>query len=229
MISLVIFDMAGTVVDENNVVYKSIHKVMVNHDYGISFEEVLHYAGGQEKKEAIKSLLKMKGIEFDEEKIESLFVEFKEILMESYENLPMSPMPFTNELFKILNAHGIKTALNTGYDRPTAELIIERLGWKIGVDFDHLVAASEVPRARPFPDMILKIMEDLDITNPDHIVKVGDTIIDIEEGKNANCRINVGVCTGAHSREMMLTANPEYIIDTLEEFISILESENTAI
>jgi phosphonatase-like hydrolase len=217
--------MAGTVVDENNVVYKSMHQVTLNHNYGISFEEVLKYAGGQEKKEALKSLLNMKGIVFDDKKIDVLFLEFKNILLQSYENLPMAPMPFANELFHLLKSYGVKTALNTGYDRPTAELIVSKLGWNIGEDFDHLVAASEVSRARPFPDMILKIMEDLVIDNPNHIVKIGDTIIDIEEGINANCRLNIGVCTGAHTREMLLTANPAFVIDTLQDFIPILESE----
>ena len=47
------------------------------------------------------------------------------------------------------------------------------------------------------------------------VAKVGDSIIDIEEGKNAGCALSIGITTGAHSFEQLQTAMPNFIIDNL--------------
>ena len=41
MIEMVVFDMAGTVVDEENLVYRTLHKTLFQSGIDISFEEVL--------------------------------------------------------------------------------------------------------------------------------------------------------------------------------------------
>ncbi|MDP3357794.1 MAG: HAD hydrolase-like protein, partial [Lutibacter sp.] len=71
-------------------------------------------------------------------------------------------------------------------------------------------------------DMIYKPMEIFDIKNAKDVVKVGDSIIDIEEGKTANCGIIVGVTTGAHTEEQLKSANPTHIINSLIELTQIL-------
>ena len=53
-------------------------------------------------------------------------------------------------------------------------------------------------------------------------MKVGDSAIDIEEGKNANCGITVGVLTGAQNRAQIQEANPTYMIESLNELRAIL-------
>jgi phosphoglycolate phosphatase-like HAD superfamily hydrolase len=60
------------------------------------------------------------------------------------------------------------------------------------------------------------------LTNGNETIKVGDSIIDIEEGRNAGCRLCIGITTGAHSREQLSTAHPDAIIDNLLQLISLL-------
>jgi phosphoglycolate phosphatase-like HAD superfamily hydrolase len=71
--------------------------------------------------------------------------------------------------------------------------------------------------------MIQLAMEVFDLSNATEVVKVGDSIIDIEEGKNAGCKLSVGITTGAHTREQLKTANPDYIIDDLLELLPLLD------
>ena len=50
MFELVIFDMAGTAINENNIVYKAIQSSMKEFKIEVSLEKVLELAGGKEKK-----------------------------------------------------------------------------------------------------------------------------------------------------------------------------------
>ena len=57
MIKMVVFDMAGTTVDEDNVVYKTLQRAIADHGYPFTFDEVLAEGAGKEKLQAIKSIL----------------------------------------------------------------------------------------------------------------------------------------------------------------------------
>ena len=48
-IKMVVFDMAGTTVDEDNVVYKTLQEAIVKHSIPVTLEEVLSHGAGKEK------------------------------------------------------------------------------------------------------------------------------------------------------------------------------------
>lgn len=56
-IKLVVFDMAGTTVNENNLVYKTVQKVINQEGFSISLDEVLQHGAGKEKHKAITDVL----------------------------------------------------------------------------------------------------------------------------------------------------------------------------
>ena len=60
------------------------------------------------------------------------------------------------------------------------------------------------------------------------LIKVGDSTIDIEEGRNAGCLYNIGVTTGAHTKEELSTANPNYIFDNIYDLKSVILTLNQA-
>ncbi len=136
--------------------------------------------------------------------------------------------PNTNaeELFAILKDRDILRVLNTGYDRKTAESLLEKLNWKVGKDVDALITASDVPRNRPYPDMIELAMQKFEIADPGVVLKIGDSIIDIQEGQQAGCGLSIGITTGAHNVAQLKSANPDYVIDDLLEIVPILEKKN---
>ena len=61
------------------------------------------------------------------------------------------------------------------------------------------------------------------ITDASTVVKVGDSIIDIEEGKNAGCGLNVGITTGPYTHEQLASARPDFIINNLMELLPLIE------
>ncbi|MEL4881718.1 hypothetical protein AAEH85_22465, partial [Shewanella algae] len=54
--------MAGTTIDEDNVVYKTLHQSILEVNIDVTLENVLLHGAGKEKKEAIKDILLANGI-----------------------------------------------------------------------------------------------------------------------------------------------------------------------
>lgn len=223
MIKLVVFDLAGTVIDEKNTVYKSLYKSILRAGLDVTYPLVLKIGAGKEKKQAIIDIVKYVSGEADPVFIDSIFDDFKNVLKLEYENLEVQPQPGADALFQRLKETDVRIAFNTGYDRSTTESLLEKLKWKKEVTFDALVTASDVHQGRPQPDMILKAMEELNITDPGSVVKIGDSVIDITEGKNAGCLYTIGITTGAHTAEQLSEAEPTHIIDHLGELAFIIE------
>ena len=114
--------------------------------------------------------------------------------------------------------------MNTGYDQKTASSLLNKLGWVAGNQIDAVITADDVVNGRPSSEMIDKAMDMFGITKPENVLKAGDSVIDIEEGKNANCGWTVGVLTGAQTREQLLTAQPTLILDSLTDLEQVLFS-----
>ena len=205
---MVVFDMAGTTVNEDNLVYKTLRNAINNAGFEFTLDEVLAQGAGKEKRQAIRSVLATYAGITDEALTARIYEEFITSLTAAYAKEELLPQPNANDIFSALKERNILAVLNTGYDRATATSIIEKLGWKEGVDFDALVTASDVEGNRPDPDMIDFAMKRFEITDPSSVVKVGDSTIDIEEGQNAGCGLSIGITTGAHTAVQLQTAVP---------------------
>lgn len=216
-IELAVFDMAGTTIDEDNVVYKTVHKSIADAGYEFTLEEVLLHGAGKEKHQAIKDVLASKNI--TDANSEEIFSNFKASLDDAYATLEVKTFEGMDTLIAGLRAKDIKIALDTGYNSKIANLLLTKLGWEKGNQYDTLITSDDVVLGRPHPDMIQLAMKNTGITNAAASFKAGDSAIDIEEGQNAGCSITVGVTTGAQTREQLAEANPTYILDSLVDIL----------
>ncbi|WP_373517017.1 phosphonatase-like hydrolase [Pricia sp.] len=221
-IELAVFDMAGTVVNEKNVVYKTLQKAINKKGYDLSLNFVLEHGAGKEKHQAIKDILAVVNAD-KEEPSEPIFEDFKQLLDKAYETLEVTSFDGVGQLLADLRSRNIKIALNTGYNTKIAQLLLQKIHWKKGEQYDALVTADDVSEGRPHPAMIEKAMELLEVTDASMVLKAGDSIIDIEEGKNAKCGVTVGVTTGAHTSQQLRSANPTYVLDSLSELLDFLK------
>ncbi|MEA9414208.1 phosphonatase-like hydrolase [Flavobacterium sp. PL02] len=219
-IEMVVFDMAGTTINEQNIVYKSLHKSINKFGIDVSLELVLSIGAGKEKYQAIKDILAHIN-NTDEEKAKTIFEYFKELLDQEYLTAPVSPIDGVEKTLSNLKKDGIKIVLNTGYNSKVANVLLEKLNWKKGEQYDALITADDVERGRPYPDMIIKAMQLFEITDASKVLKAGDSAIDINEGKNAECGITIGVLSGAQTREQLENAKPDYILPSLASLYSI--------
>ena len=225
---LVVFDMAGTTVKDKNYVGIAFHEAMKSYGYEVAVEEI-NPIMGYEKPLAIRMMLEKHEIGKDritDVLVNDIHSEFVERMINFYSTTnEIAPLPDVEETFAALKEDGIKIALNTGFSRDIADVIIGRLGWESKIDY--LIASDEVEHGRPYPDMIRKIMAELDIDSPEKVVKVGDTEVDINEGINAGCKYVIGITTGAFTREELLPYKPTHIIDNISEVLNIVFATET--
>lgn len=220
---MIVFDMAGTTIDEDNIVYKTLQKSINEFGVDVELDAVLAVGAGKEKLNAIKDIIAVYGKPADMDKAEEIFKFFLESLSTAYETFDIKSMLNAEKVLLELRNKNVLVVLNTGYDKNTANFILEKINWRQFYHFDLLVTATDVKNSRPSPDMITYAMNLFSIDDAKRIVKVGDSKIDIEEGKNANCLYSIGVTTGAQTKSQLLEARPDYIIDNLEDLFGILK------
>ena len=162
-IKLVVFDMAGTTVNDADNVHQALQNALEKVGYSTTREEV-NRVMGYAKPIAIQHLLKNKGATnekvADKTYIQHVHQYFVDEMIEFYKtHQAVSEKPFVRETFQALRARNIKIAIDTGFSREIADVIMDRLGWKNDAIFDYSVTSDEVPNGRPYPDMIYKAME----------------------------------------------------------------------
>ncbi len=226
---MVVFDMAGTTVDEDNVVYKTLKQAINARGFQYTLDQVLAEGAGKEKFQAIKSILQQYGSSESVQLADEIYADFVPMLAKAYENIQVNAQPHAKELFQVLKQRNIRVVLNTGYNSETAESLLSKLGWEKGNEFDSLITASDVKNNRPHPEMIGLAMHTFHIQNAKEVIKVGDSIIDIEEGQNAGCALSIGITTGAHTYAQLKSASPDYIINDLMELIPVIDGYETSL
>jgi phosphonatase-like hydrolase len=208
-IKLLVFDMAGTTVDEGGIVYKTLFKTMNEFDLEVS-ETDIHKWHGSNKYEVLDHYLMKKITSTDETIINSLKTQlhtsFNENLKEQYFKSDKIKLIDDGipELFNKIRSRGIKIALNTGYNKDIQKSIIEAL--HMDSFLDDYISSEEVKFGRPYPYMIHKLMERHNIESGHQIIKFGDSKNDILEGLNANCRATIGVLSGADNEDSFESA-----------------------
>lgn len=220
---LVVFDMAGTTVHDRGNVADAFIAAFA--DAGITVERAeVKKVMGWRKKDAIRILLeKYQPADINDETINRIHDAFIHKMIGFYRSdKEIKPLPYAEELFAQLRKEGIRVALNTGFTRAITDTILDRLNWQTGQQVDFVIASDEVDEGRPSPSMIRAIMKALSIDDPASVVKLGDTEVDVQEGRNAGCGLVVSVTTGAYTREQLETYHPDHIIDSLSQLSSLI-------
>lgn len=204
-IQLAVFDWAGTTVDYGSsapmVVFEEVFA-----DAGISLARAqINGPMGMEKKAHIRSLLSLAaaseqwnekyGREWNEKDVESLYEKFEGRLAEVVAEFS-KPIEGVIETMAKLREMGIKIGSTTGYNAEMMKNVLPGAA-EAGYTPDCVVTPDLTGKGRPTPFMLFECMRQLDVHNVKSVVKVGDTIADILEGKNAGAW-NIGLLTGSN-------------------------------
>lgn len=222
-IRMVVFDIAGTTVsDEDNAVAGRLCDALRAVGVDIAETDVDPYMG-MPKPLAIERLLSDHGGERpSEERVLEIHADFQRRMIDHYKSSPtVQQVPGAAEVFAFLRSRGIRVTLDTGFDRPITDAILERLGWAEKV-IDDSVTSDEVARGRPSPDMIHVLMERAGITDPQHVAKVGDSGSDVEQGLAAGCGL-VAAVLGPRTVHLVDQHADVEAIETIADFPLLLE------
>jgi phosphonoacetaldehyde hydrolase len=192
-VQAVILDWAGTAVDYGSFAPTEVFiRLFKSRGIKITHEEAR--AGmGLMKKDHLKKILSLpsvahawlagQGNDPSVADIENLFRDFinlqTSVLLEYAE-----PIPGLLDVIRDLRARSIKIGSTTGYLRSMMEILAPEAR-KNGYEPDCIVCPDEVPAGRPYPWMCYRNAMQLNVYPMHAMIKVGDTLVDIEEGLNA--------------------------------------------
>ncbi len=128
------------------------------------------------------------------------------------------PLPGLMECLTALRNAGIRLAIATHRSGRGAVQILEGFGCRDM--FEVIVALEHIENPKPHPEPVLKALAQLD-TAPAEAAMVGDTPDDVGAGRAAGA-LAVGITTGAHSRETLLAAGADAVVDALGELPALL-------
>jgi len=227
-VKLVVFDMAGTTVKDNDNVHQFLINAFNEEGFQISRDEA-NEVMGYPKPQAIKQLLQLKlngnfkkGI-MQYELIQKIHNHFLEGMVDFYENAPeVGEKEGVSETFAKLKEKNIMIVTDTGFDRKIADTILTRLKWKEKGFLDGSVTSDEVAKGRPFPDMIYKAMKIAGVKDAGSVAKVGDTVSDLLQGRRAGCGCVIGITSGAFKEVDLKSVPHDYLINHISEVLQFV-------
>lgn len=204
-IEAVIFDWAGTTVDFGSFApVQAFIEAFKKFGVEPTVQEV-RQPMGMLKWNHIDTMMKMPRIALEWEKthgkasakqdVDAVYKASETSILGILENFA-EPKPFVLDAVKELRERGIKIGSTTGYTDEMMQIVVPKAK-ENGYSPDFYCTPNSVNNmGRPYPYMIFKNFEALQLTDVASVIKVGDTVSDIQEGKHAGL-ISVGVIEGS--------------------------------
>ena len=223
-VQLVIVDIAGTIIEDRGEVVRAFADALTRGGIQFSHSELEEWKGAS-KREVIRHFVRRQFTvdRSSDQKIAEVYENFRRLLESHYETNGVIPIAGAEDTFEWLRQRGILVATTTGFYREVSELVLRKAGWQN--TFAANVSSSDVHAGRPAPDMIFRVMEAAGIRNPDTVVNVGDTPLDLQAGKNAGVRGVIGVLTGLHKRERLQREPHTQILSSIAELPALIKRE----
>lgn len=186
-------DWAGTTVDYGSIApILALQTLFAKHGIRLPTEDARRDMGLL-KRDHIRAILTLPNIrakwcaiagsEPGEAEVYRLFEEFGPLQMDVIvQNSQV--IPGVVQTVRGWQSRGIRIGSTTGYTRLMLAPVLAEAAAQ-GYQPDASVCPDEVSAGRPTPWMLMKNAQMLDVYPPSVCVKIGDTVIDIEEGRNA--------------------------------------------
>lgn len=192
-IKAVILDWAGTTVDYGSFAPTTVFvQLFEKRGIKISHEEA-RSGMGLMKKEHLRKIFSIPSVaqawhvkhgeEPTQADVENMFKDFIHLQTSVLQEYAM-PIPGLLDVIAELRARSIKIGSTTGYIRSMMDILAPEAK-KNGYQPDCIVCPDEGPAGRPYPWMCFQNAIQLGVFPMHAMLKVGDTLPDIEEGLNA--------------------------------------------
>jgi len=217
---LMVFDMAGTTVEDGGQVGVAFGAALAECGIALTDEQLANVRGAS-KREAIADLVARHAGPAWHGRADDVYASFVRHLEHEFA-AGVKPLPGAEAAFAYLRGRGIKIALTTGFDRDIAGLLLDALHWKTRAD--AWFCGDDVPRGRPAPYLIFRAMEATGVDSVHAVGTLGDTVLDLQAGYNAGVRLNIGTLSGAHGRDKMQREPHAHLIASVAELPRLLDA-----
>jgi len=212
-----VFDLDGTLVNSIHALTYCTNLALKQFQLGpLTEEQMMRIVGDGYKMQMRRSLLA--GGDAGLVHYEEILPVYMEIFAENclynlhaYEGIPV--------LLSYLRKRGMKLAVVSNKPHAQAVNTVEAVFGK-GF-FDAVIGEKEGIPKKPDPTGALMAANSLD-AKPEECLYFGDTNTDMQTGKNAQMT-TIGVLWGFRGREELQKFSPDYLIETPEDMIGILE------
>jgi phosphonatase-like hydrolase len=226
VIDLVVFDMAGTTVEDEGQVGDAFRGALA--EQGMALDDgALRAWRGASKREALRHLIEGQiGRDSADcaQRVELAYATFRRHLESAYTERGVRAVAGAETTFAWLRERGVQVALTTGFYRHVTDTILRALGWQLGVTIDASVCSDEVARGRPAPYMIFRAMEATGVIDVRRVIKVGDTALDLQAGTNAGLRGVIGVLSGSQTVNRLGLVAHTHLITNVGDLPTLVET-----
>ena len=222
-IKLIVFDLAGTVIEDAGQVPAAFTAALRSHGVEIT-NDSLREMRGASKREVIRRFVERQpgSNEGVLARTEEIYNSFRSTLAGMYEKGGVREIAGATEVFNWLQRRGVRVALNTGFDRTITDLLLNSMQWD-GDLINSTVCGDDVARGRPAPYLIFRAMEMSGVASVHQVATVGDTVLDLQAGQNGGVRYNIGVLSGAHTKEQLEREPHTHLLSSVAELPALLE------
>ena len=152
-----------------------------------------------------------------DEMLEELVVQYRARFDELIVKMPPTRFPGVDEVLGILREMGIERTIATSRNRKSLYEFLD--GWGMTDVFSYILTGDDTKLLKPDPEPVRKTLRDLSYA-PEEALVIGDMPVDIAMGKGAGA-FTVGVTYGNSSREDLLKAGADFVIDDIRELPEI--------
>lgn len=213
---LIIFDFDGTLGDTRQNIIITMQRTMQR--VGLPVKSDLECAStiGLTLEDSFKKMYPDMGEDMAERCVDA----YREIFMESVEELIPELFPGVSDTLASLDNMGIKMSVASSRQSQSLIYFLESMG--IIKYFPYVLGSDNVTKHKPDPEPVLKTLRELDY-NPSEVMVVGDMPVDVAMAHGADVRA-IAVTFGNATREELVEANADYIIDDFTRILEIVEA-----
>jgi len=189
---------------------------------------------GLPKRKHIEKMLENVGFMYSQQDVDEIYKNFEPALFEVLAK-HIDPLPGVIEAVQHIREMGITIGSTTGYNKAMMDVVVP-LAKEKGYSPNCIICPDDTGGVgRPYPYMLWRNLEKLSISSIHYALKIGDTEVDMQEGKNAGC-LCVGVLKGSSmlalnedeeiSRQKYIEAGADYVIEDISALPALIESLN---
>ncbi|MNW39498.1 Pyrophosphatase PpaX [compost metagenome] len=211
MITTVLFDLDGTIIDTNELIISTFMHVLGRHfpEEPYTRERIIPHMG--------MTLEQQFRVFSGKEDVAELIKDYR-----TYNNAQHDAMarefPHVNEVISKLHQRGIHLGVVTTKIRPTTMRALEMFG--LLKYMETIVTVQDVEHPKPHPEPVLMAISKLNV-DPESTLMVGDSAADIQSANAAGVK-SAAVAWSLKGVEVLSKYNPDYILHDMRDIYRVL-------